>query len=328
MASKNSFSNSKPVTAKQPPNRLDLTWADGLLLLTALFWGTNFAVVKFALAEMPPLVFNSLRFLFASGLMVILAHLTGRSLKFQRRHLLYLIGLGLLGNTAYQLLFIFGIANTTADNSALILATVPVWVALFGTLFGMERVSGQGWAGVGISLAGIILIVLGGDRSAHLQFGGASLRGDILILLGTLCWSLYTLAIRPMLRHYSSTSLTTFSTLIGTIPLVLIAIPAMANFAWGEVSSTAWLALILSGSFGISLAYFFWNHGVSKLGSARTSLYSNLTPPIALLVAWLWLGETLTGLQWWGALLALAGVVLARRYTAPINHKQSKQSGT
>jgi len=95
----------------------------------------------------------------------------------------------------------------------------------------------------------------------------------------------------------------------------------IANFGWDGVSTGAWLALIFSGSFGIALAYFFWNYGVSKLGSARTSLYSNLTPPVALLVAWLWLGETLTAQQWWGALLALAGVVLARRYTSPVNHR-------
>ncbi len=319
MTLKNSLSR-KHSTTNQPSASVNLSWADGLLLLTILFWGINFTVVKFALVEMPPLIFNGLRFFFASCLMVILARFTGHSLKFQRRHLLYLIGLGLLGNTMYQLLFIFGIANTTADNSALILATVPVWVALFGTLIGMERVSGQGWLGVCISLAGIILIILGGDRHMNLQFGGASLRGDILILLGTLCWSLYTLAVRPMMRHYSSTSLTTFSTLIGSIPLVLISIPAMTHFSWHGVPTNAWIALIFSASFGIALAYFFWNYGISKLGSARTSLYSNLTPPVALLVAWLWLGETLTAQQWWGALLALAGVMLARRYTSPVNN--------
>ena len=154
MMPKNLLSKNKFASAKQGSNWADFSWADGLLLLTVLFWGINFAVVKFALAEMPPLVFNGLRFLGASGIVVILAQLAGHSLKFQRRHLFYLIGLGLLGNTMYQLLFIFGIANTTADNSALILATVPVWVALFGTLLGMERVSGQGWLGVGLSLAG------------------------------------------------------------------------------------------------------------------------------------------------------------------------------
>jgi site-specific recombinase XerC len=58
----------------------------------------------------------------------------------ERRHLLYLIGIGLLGNTAYQLFFVFAIAITTAENSARILATVPVWVALIGTIFGVERV--------------------------------------------------------------------------------------------------------------------------------------------------------------------------------------------
>ncbi len=73
--------------------------------------------------------------------------------------------------------------------------------------------------------------------------------------------------------------------------------------------------LLFSGLFGIALAYFFWNYGVSHLGSARTALYSNLMPPIALLVAWLWLGETLTLLQWGGAVLALFGVFLARRHT-------------
>lgn len=313
----------KSLTRKLPPTRQsvvpgDLGWADGLLLLTVLFWGVNFAVVKIALAEIPPLIFNGLRFVFASSLMLLLAWSAGHRLKFQRRHLLYLIGLGLLGITAYQLLFILGIDNTTADNSALILATVPVWVALFGTLAGMERVSGRGWFGVALSMAGIVLIIVGSDRDEALEFGGATLWGDLLILLATLCWSLYTLAIRPMLRHYSSMAITSFASLVGAIPLVLLAVPPMSEFSWGRVSAAAWLAVIFSGTFSIALAYFFWNNGVSRLGSTRTSLYANLTPPVTLFVSWLWLGETLTVIQWVGTGLALIGVVLARRYTSLI----------
>ena len=300
----------------------DLSWADGLLLLTAFFWGVNFAVVKFALAEIPPLVFNGLRFVVASSTMLMLAWLTGHRLRFQRRHLLYLVGLGILGNSIYQLLFIFGIANTTVDNSSLILATVPAWVALFGTATGLERVTGRGWLGVGLAFGGISLIVLGSDRQAELHFGGATLGGDLLILLCTLCWSIYTLAMRPMTRHYSSTAITSFTTTIGTIPLLLLAMPPMMGLDLQQISVTAWIALILSGMFGIALAYFFWNYGVSRLGSARTSLYSNLTPPVALLTSWLWLGETLTPLQWAGALLAIVGVVLARRYTYALSNRK------
>ncbi len=295
-----------------------LSWADGLLLLTVVMWGINFSVVKFALAEIPPLALNGVRFLVASLTMLTLAWITGHQLKFQRRHIGYLIGLGLLGNTVYQLLFILGVARTTADNGALILATVPAWVALIGTVSGVERVQFQGWLGVLLSLFGIVLIIAGSDRQAELAFGGATLAGDVLILCATLCWSTYTIVVRPIMRHYSSTSVTSVTTSIGTIPLIFLAIPSLVQLDYGDVSTSAWLAVVASGVFGIALAYFFWNNGISQLGSARTSLYSNLSPPVALLTAWLWLGETLTLQQWGGALLALIGVVLARRFTHPV----------
>ncbi len=298
--------------------KLGLSWADGLLLLTILFWGVNFSVVKFALAAFPPLVFNGLRFFIASSTMFILVRSAGYSFKFQRRHLPHLIGLGLLGNTTYQILFILGISQTTADNASLMLATVPVWVALFGTLAGTEQVKRGGWLGVALSLSGIVLIVLGSDHEVELQFGGATLTGDILILMGTLCWGGYTLAVRPLMRHYPSPSVTSFATMMGTIPLVLLALPWMIPFNWGQVPISAWGALFFSGVFGIALAYFFWNNGISRLGSARTALYSNLTPSVALFTAWLWLGETLTPQQWGGGLLAIIGVALARRYTYPV----------
>lgn len=304
-----------PATSKRDIGR---SWADGLLFFTVLFWGINFSVVKFALADLPPLVFNSIRFLIASGTMVLVTLATGHTLKFQRRHVPYLIGLGLVGHSIYQLLFVFGINFTTAANSSLILATVPVWVALFGTLAGVERLTMRGWLGVILSLGGIVLIILGGDRQAELRFGGATLGGDLLILLATLAWSTYTLAIRPMTRHYPSVAVTSISTLIGTVPLILVSMPALVQFDWPSASMSAWLAVLFSGVFGIALAYIFWINGVSHLGSARTSLYSNMVPAVALLTAWLWLGETLTLQQGAGVFLALIGVALARQYTYPV----------
>jgi drug/metabolite transporter (DMT)-like permease len=111
---------------------------------------------------------------------------------------------------------------------------------------------------------------------------------------------------------------------MGTIPLLLICAPTIIRLDWAEIPWSAWLALIISGTFGIALAYFFWNYGVSRLGSARTSLFSNLVPPIALLTAWLWLGETLTLQQGIGTLLALGGVILARRFTAPVENNVTR----
>jgi drug/metabolite transporter (DMT)-like permease len=118
-----------------------------------------------------------------------------------------------------------------------------------------------------------------------------------------------------MTRLYSSVSVTGFSTAVGTIPLVLVGIPAMTQLPWSQIRVSAWVALVVSGIVAIGVAYLFWNYGVSKLGSTRTSIYSNLSLPAALLTAWLWLEETLTPVQWWGTVLAMAGVILARRFT-------------
>jgi drug/metabolite transporter (DMT)-like permease len=293
----------------------EIEWADGLLLLTATVWGINFSIVKFALADIPPTAFMGLRFIVASATMLCLATALGRRLKFERRHLPYLIGLGLLGNTSYQVLFVFGISATTAENSSLILATAPAWVALTGTIFRVERVDPPGWLGIALSLVGIVLIISGSDRLTQFPFGGSSLGGDLLILAGTLCWSLYTLLMRPMTRLYSSISVTGFTTAVGTVPLILLAIPASASLDWTGVSISAWAAMVFSGIFAIALAYFFWNYGVSRLGSTRTSIYSNLSIPAALLTASLWLQETLTPPQWAGTLLAVGGVLLTRRFT-------------
>jgi drug/metabolite transporter (DMT)-like permease len=305
---------SAPGTATQP----SLGWADGLLLATTAFWAFNFAIVKYALAELEPMVFNGLRMLLVTGLMLIIAPALGYSLKVQRRHLLYLIILGLVGNTAYQLFFILGLARTTAANSALILATVPAWVAMMGTLIGVERVKPGGWLGIGLSLVGIVLIVWGGKQQAQLEFGGATLLGDLLILGGTLCWSIYTIASRPMLRHYPAIRMTAFTSVVGVIPFILLSLPWLIQANLAAISLPAWSAIIYSGVFSITLSYLFWNYGVSKLGSARTAFYSNLTPPLALVAAWLLLGETMTWPQLIGGLLALIGVVLARRYTQPV----------
>ncbi len=291
--------------------------ADALLLLTVCIWGTNFSVVKFGLSELSPLAFNAVRFACGGVAMVIIARAVGQRWHFERRHLPFLIGLGLLGNGLYQLLFIYGAAATTADNAALILGTVPAWVALGGSIAGFERVAPAGWLGIGLSFAGVTMIVLGADRTAEFQFGGASLHGDALVLAGTLCWSAFTLLGKLAMRHYRPLAVTSFCTMVGAVPLLLLGLPDLLQATRGDVSTGGWASAIYSGIFAIGVATWFWNIGIARLGSARTSLYSNFVPMVALFTAWLALGETLTAEQGYGVVAVLVGVVLARRFTRP-----------
>jgi len=284
---------------------------DLMLLAMVLIWGINFAVVKAALAEMTPLSFNSLRFLLASALTLLSLGLIEGSVGFARGDQWRLLGLGLIGNTCYQLLFINGIDRTTAGNSALLLATTPIFISLIGVAFGVERVGKLAWVGIFFSFAGIFMVIVGSGK--ELGLAKETIGGDILILIGALVWSLYTVLSKPMLSRYSALKLTALAMVAGTPFIVLFSIPQLLAQDWATVSWRGWLGLFFSGSMAIALAYIIWNSGVSKVGGARTAVYSNLSPVVAAIFAWFTLGETITAFMVVGAALIFLGIYLTRK---------------
>jgi drug/metabolite transporter (DMT)-like permease len=284
---------------------------DLMLLAMVLIWGINFAVVKAALVEMTPLSFNSIRFLLASALTLLSLRLIEGNVGFARRDWWRLLGLGLIGNTCYQLLFINGINRTTAGNSALLLATTPIFVSLIGVAFGVERVRKLAWMGVLLSFAGIFMVIVGSGRGLGLATD--TIGGDILVLIGAAAWSLYTVLSKPMLSRYSALKLTALAMATGTPFIVLFSIPQLLAQNWAAVSWRGWLGLFFSGSMAIALAYIIWNSGVSKVGGARTAVYSNLSPVIAAIFAWLTLGEAITAFMVVGAAMIFLGIYLTRR---------------
>jgi len=279
----------------------------------SLVWGINFSVVKIALTDLSPLSFNSLRFGLASLFTLTLLWIIERDLSFRREDICRLFLLGLIGNTIYQLFFINGIARTTASNSSLILATMPIFVALLSSVLGVERVERKVWHSVALSFIGIFLIVQGAGRT--LTMTDQSWIGDLLILAGTICWSTYTVLSKPLLQRYTPLKLTTLTMVMGTPLLVLVSIPSLKEQNWGSVSLQGWLCLIYSFCFAVAIGYVIWYTGVSRIGSARTALYENLVTVIAVAVAWLFLSERMTLLQVLGAVLVLTSLYLARRPT-------------
>jgi drug/metabolite transporter (DMT)-like permease len=295
------------------PARLPgFTVTDLLLLLMALIWGVNFVVVKFATGAFAPLVFNALRIGLAT---IVLLALTwaGRQVLPRGRDRLALLGLGMLGNGAYQILFIQGIARTRAGDAALLISAAPALMAIIGWLRGSERTRPRGVAGILLSVVGIGLVVFGDAHSTPSSAAGSTtLLGDALILVACLCWSLYTVLLRPYTERIEGVPLSALTMAGGLIPVVLVALPSLARTDWPAVRVGAWSAVLFSGLFALSLAYLFWYRGVKVLGPTRTGMYSNLQPVVALVVAWATLGETPHLPQLAGAACIMAGLVLTR----------------
>ncbi len=283
-----------------------------VLALVALvfFWGANFSVVKFALRDLAPLVFTTLRFLLASCLLWVFLRTAGGRVRINKSHWLAVIGLGIIGTTLYQTLFIYGIDWTLAGNASLMLATTPIFTTLFSWISGQERSGVTAVTGLSLSVLGVALVVLGGSRDVSL--GAGTLRGDLAVLVSAAAWSVYTVGCVPLVHRYGVVPVTAVTMWAGTLGLLIVALPACLAQDWASVRAASWLAVLYSGVFAIATAYFLWYYCIRQIGSTRTAVYTNCTPLIALLVAWLTLGEVPTPLQVVGAGGILAGSVLVR----------------
>jgi drug/metabolite transporter (DMT)-like permease len=289
---------------------------DLAIVLLVLIWGSNFSVVKAALSEFSPLAFNATRFVLASAVLALYMAASGTRIRIDKRDVLRLVGLGLLGNVVYQGLFIYGIDGTRAGNAALMLSTVPLIVTVLSVGLKHETISRAGWAGVVLSISGIVIILWGSSRG--LQFGSDTMRGDLIMLGSALAWSVYTVLSSPYVQKYGTLPTTAFTMWIGTIGLVAVSTPALLAQNWTSVSAGAWAGLVFSGALSLALAYILWYYGVRHLGSSRTAVYSNTVPVVALLVAWLTLGEVPTLVQVAGTAMIIGGIGLARLQRRPV----------
>jgi drug/metabolite transporter (DMT)-like permease len=220
------------------------------------------------------------------------------------------IGLGILGNVVYQGFFIFGIDGTLAGNTSILLATVPVWTLILSTVLQQERSGSLVWVGILATLGGMVMVVLGGSLSVGIW--GTRLKGDLLVVGAAITWAAYTVMSAPLVRKYGSAPLAAWTLWVGTLILVVLGIPSLSRLPLTELSWPAWGGVVYAGVLAIGLAYVLWNRGIKTIGSSRTAAYQNLTPVVALLVGWIWLGEVPTPMQLLGAGVVLAGISLAR----------------
>lgn len=300
--------HTEPVTHSHPDSPRNLIHL--ALVALVVFWGANFSLVKLALRDVSPLAFTTLRFLLASGVLWVFLKVGGDRVRITRSHWPALIGLGLVGTTAYQALFIYGISWTLAGNASLMLATAPIFTALFSRISRQERGGPSAWVGVGLSVLGIVLVVLGGAR--NVSFGAGTLTGDLAVLVGAAAWSAYTVGSVPLVHRYGAVPVTAATMWVGTVGLVIVSLPALRGQDWAGVRPIAWLAVLYSGAFAIATAYLLWYYCIRRIGSTRTAVYTNFTPVVALLIAWPTLGEVPTLLQAVGAGGVIAGSVLVR----------------
>lgn len=286
-------------------------FVDLSLILVAVIWALNFTVIKVALEQMDAFSFNGLRFLFAALTLYIALVKKGQKLSFKKEHWIPLILLGILGNLVYQVVFIIGIDLTLAANAAVMLGTIPIWVAVLSHFFTDEKLTRIKTIGAIIAFSGVALIVIGDEEP--ISFGSSTFIGDLIVIASAVVWAVYTILCKKYLKEYTPTQFSTLMAIIGVITLTSIGVPSIINLDWPSLTWEAYVGVFYSGAFSVGLAYLIWNNGINKIGAVKTAAYQNLVPVLGLVFGIFLLNEELTLEQYVGAFLVISGIVVSRR---------------
>lgn len=286
------------------------------LTLTAVFWGGTFVAGKLLAGQIPPFSAAFLRFLLATlMLLLVCRHQSGKLLLPDRDDIVAVVLLGLSGVFAYNAFFFAGLNWIEASRAAVIVATNPVMIALFAVFLFGDKLTPRSVLGIGLSVAGAIVVVIRGDVSQ--LFDGGIGRGELLIFGCVLSWTTYSLVGRRAMRHLSPLVAVTCSATVGTLLLAPFAVAEGLLVQIWSYPGGVWISLVYLALFGTVIGFVWYYQGIMHLGSTRAGQFINFVPIAAVTLSIGFLGESLTWYLLMGLLLVSGGLYLTNRTGSP-----------
>jgi len=285
------------------------SWPYLVLLLPPLFWAGNFIVGRAFSAELGAITMSFYRWLLALCLLAPFAYSRVRQeLPIILNHLPILTVLALLSVASFNVLLYLGLRDTEATNALLINSSIPVWIVLFGVLFYNDSLTLRRELGILVSLLGVSFLIFSG------QSQGLTVNpGDIWVISSSIGWALYSLTIRKKPSGLSGLGFLAYIVLFGVcFNGLLLAINPLDEAPLPMTLDTLYAVgyVAIFASLG---AYVCWNYGVGQLGAQVAGQYIHLMPFYGVLLASLFLNESLSYHHWVAGGLIATGLILALR---------------
>jgi len=277
-------------------------------LFVTFLWSTSWVLIKIGLQDIPALMFAGIRYSLAFICLVCLAIINRQSgwlRKLTWRQWGKLCALGIFYYTITQGSQFYGLAYLPAITVSLLFNFTTLLVALFGILWLAEKPSRQQWVGIALCvIAGVVFFY-------PAEFPPSQVMAIIVVVAGVFANAIASIMGRHINRAGDLPPLvvTTVSMVIGALLLLIsgFALEPMPRFTpmnWGII---IWLAVI-----NTALAFTLWNHTLRTLPAVESSIINSTMIVQIALLAWLFLGETITLQKGIGMIMAVAGAVLVQ----------------
>lgn len=272
-------------------------------------WGVNFVLAKHALNQFSVGAFNFVRFggMVALGWSVIAA--TGGRTRVARQDRARLGLVAIVGFCGYVFGFSVGLAYTSAFSASLLLALVPLWVAVFTSAVTRRSPSPPALLALGLAAGGTALFV-GTRTSVSLGWG------DAVSLVVAALYAAYLLLNRRLVDRYPPFTLTTYAASIAAVPVLALTAPSLPRQDWGAVNAGGWLAMVWVVVGPVFVAWSLWNWVLRHLSPSQVAPLLFTVPVTSGLTAWIFLDEEIAMGQILGTAAVIGGLVLNQRTAA------------
>jgi drug/metabolite transporter (DMT)-like permease len=271
-------------------------------------WGTGFLAGKIAFRELDVGHMVLYRLLFAcAGLLPVAI---ARGVRVRRADWTLLGASALFGVPVLFLVEFEGLARTTVAHASLMFGTMPMLLAVAAALFAKERLDRGGWAAIGASTLGAVLIVWATPVTD--AGGGPTVLGDLLVVASHLSAIVWVLTSQRLMQRYTPAVVTAAVLWLGTAMLAAWVV-AVHGLPPVRLSALSWLALASQGLLATTVATLLWNWGVARVPASRAGVFVNLEPVIGAILGVTILGESLGPLAIVGGVLILAAAVAITR---------------
>jgi len=284
-------------------------------LALIVIWGANFSIQKWVMREITPtgFLFGRYALMPVCALLLLIWRHGFQFPSLSRDDLWGLARLGVIGHTMHVGMVTYGVHWSTAFSSSVILACGPLFTLIILRLHDLERLGRYQILGMAVACCGVLIFLseklLGGSWQAT--------GGDLVLLVAASLFSYYTVAAKPYIERLGGFTTMAYATLFGSIPVLLLTAPQMADVPWSAFTVPLALAFVWAVVVSAFLGWLAWGRVNAVRGVARTAPLMYLMPPVAGLLAWAFMGESYTWLKVIGALVSLAGVAIAQFVRQP-----------
>lgn len=275
------------------------------MLITVFFWGISFISIKIAVSEVPPITMALIRFIIASGLLLVVLHRLEPDTALKGHDMKRMALAGLLGICVYFCFENSGVKLTTASSASLITSVVPILSITLDVIVFKTKVSLLQYLGMGIAVIGAYLTI---TVNGAMDFSSDSFVGNLLIMGAMLAWTGYTLINKSLQNKYTGLFLTTYQMLFGTLFLLPAALTEYKD--WQLCSLTAAANIIFLAVCCSALCYFLYIYALKYLDVAVTTLYLNLVPVVGVISGYFILQEKVLPMQLFGGAIIIIAIAI------------------